>query len=223
MQADQAIKNRKTAKVLADTPWAIPNEPQKVRTTIDELLDLAAFAPFHHTCNEQYRSKNKLNSCVPWRFYVFDTSNCRSLLNHMNAQEIKAGKISSMLSSASALFLVTWLPEPKEVLAKETNVHLFDGNLKNMEHIAASSAAIQNVLIGATARDIPNYWSSGGVLRKQELFEYVQIPSKEIMLGALFLFPKDSHQRKAIIKPGALRNKGKEKNTWSKLVDLDTP
>ena len=222
MDADKAIKNRKTAKVLTDTPWPISNESKKLHATINELLDLAASAPFHHTCNEQHTTINKLNSCLPWRFYVLDNSNCRRLYEHLNNQKIKAGKISNMLASADALLLATWLPEPQEISSKEIKTSLFNGNIKNMEHIAACSAAIQNVLIGATARNIPNYWSSGGVLRNEELGDFLQIPSTEIMLGALFLFPKDSKERGANIKPGALRSKGKEKDTWSRWIDINT-
>ncbi len=41
----------------------------------------------------------------------------------------------------------------------------FAVTLTNVEHIAAAYAAIQNLLLAATARGIRNYWSSGGVLR----------------------------------------------------------
>jgi len=89
-----------------------------------------------------------------------------------------------------------------------------------MEHIAATSAAIQNVLIGATARNIPNYWSSGGIIRTEKIASFLKIPIDQILLGALFLFPEDSSTKDATIKTGALRNKGKEKNTWSKSLSI---
>lgn len=221
MDADKAIKNRKTAKVLANSPWPISLKQETIYETINELLDLAVNAPFHYTCHEQHTLNNKLNSCVPWRFYVLDSSNSRLLLQYIENKKIKAGKITNMLAAADALFLVTWLPEPHEISVNDSKTSLFNGNLKNMEHIAACSAAIQNVLIGATARNIPNYWSSGGILRKEELSNFIQIPSEEIMLGALFLFPEDSKNREATIKPGALRDKGKEKNTWSRWIDIN--
>ena len=221
MQANHAIKHRKTAKVLADTPWPIHKDQQKLQATINELLDLAAFAPFHYTCNQQHITKNKLNSCVPWRFYVLNTINCRELLKYIETQKIKAGKISNMLAAADALLIATWLPEPKNTSEANEKALLYNGSLKNMEHIAASSAAIQNILIGATAKNIPNYWSSGGILRNQELSEFMKIPLEQIMLGALFLFPEDSEKRNATIKPEALRLKGKEKETWSKNIDIN--
>ena len=216
MQTDQAIKNRKTQKILANEPWPISTDINNLHFIINELLDLAATAPYHHRSNEVYSIKKELKSCVPWRFYVLDTKNCRLLLEYISKQNIKAGKITNMLASADALLLTTWLPEPTE----NNTSTLFNGSIKNMEHIAAVSAAIQNVLIGATARNIPNYWSSGGVLRKEQLNKYLGIPINEILLGALFLFPKYSDKQDVIIKPGALRNKGKEKNTWSNFINI---
>ena len=85
----------------------------------------------------------------------------------------------------------------------------FLGTLRNMEHIAAASAAIQNVLLGATARALPNYWSSGGMLRHKELRNFLKIPLNELMIGCLFVFPKDSDTRGADIKPGKLRDQGR--------------
>ncbi len=60
-----------------------------------------------------------------------------------------------------------------------------------MEHIAAASAAIQNLLLAATARGISNYWSSGGVLRSAQVFQQLGIPRQQILLGAIFLFPSE--------------------------------
>ena len=218
MNADYAIKNRETEKVLANSePWPVSSDSTNLDITINELLDLAGTAPFHYPCNEKHTITNDLNSIVPWRFYIIDTKNCRSLLEHISSNKLKAGKISNMLAAADALLLTYWLPEP---INNDDDSVLFNGNIKNMEHIAATSAAIQNVLIGATARNIPNYWSSGGIIRTEKIASFLKIPIDQILLGALFLFPEDSSNKDATIKPGALRNKGKEKNTWSKSLSI---
>ena len=154
---------------------------------------------------------------------MLEAKACRKALAFIQEQGIKAGKIADMLGAADTLFLATWLPEPGE----EANADLeeeplpFEGNIKNMEHIAACSAAIQNVLIGATARDIPNYWSSGGQLRNAALRHYLGVPMQEVMMGAVFLFPKDSGERAGNMKPGALREQGKEIETWSRKVAFE--
>ena len=218
MDAIHAIKNRKTEKVLANAEaWPVTINDGNLNIFINELLDLAGSAPFHYPCNEKHTTNCNLTSSVPWRFYVVDTKNCRLLLEYLNSEKLKSGKIANMLAAADALLLTTWLPEP---ITQEDDSILFNGNIKNMEHIAASSAAIQNVLVGATARNIPNYWSSGGILRTEKIASFLKISLDQILLGALFLFPEDSSDKNATIKPGALRNKGKEKNTWSKWISL---
>ena len=90
--------------------------------------------------------------------------------------------------------------------------------LRNMEHLAATGAAIQNMLVGATALGYPNYWSSGGVLRFDPMRTQFDIPTEEIILGTLFIFPKDAESRADEVVPGKLRDKGKALDTWSKKV-----
>lgn len=44
-------------------------------------------------CHSSYSEVEKgLNSCVPWRFYVLDTKNCRTLYHYIAQEDIKAGK-----------------------------------------------------------------------------------------------------------------------------------
>ena len=43
---------------------------------------------------------------------------------------------------------------------------------------------------------------------------------QEILLGAIFLFPKDSKNKKGKIVEGKLRNTGKEKSTWAKNIEI---
>ena len=224
MSIDQIIKNRKTQKVLADTPWNTKTSETELHQTINELLDLAAHAPYHKKCDDHHIAGD-LKSCLPWRFYVLDTQNCRLLLQYIEDNNIKSGNIANMLASAEAMLLVTWLPDTSENFEKSNQSEAvpFEGNIQNMEHIAAASAAIQNVLLGATDREIPNYWSSGGVLRLQTLRDYLQISLSEVLLGALFLFPKDSEQRDDVtIKLGQMRDQGKEKEDWSKWIKLSS-
>lgn len=218
MEVDNIIKNRKTQKVLANKPWVINEDKEELHKTINELLDLASYAPFHKKCDEIHSTKAELNSCLPWRFYVLDSSNCRGLLDYIESEDIKAGKISNMLAAADALLICTWLPDSVNE-ANDGGETSFEGNIKSMEHIAAASAAIQNVLIGATARDIPSYWSSGGQLRMPKLRDHLKISLKEILLGAIFLFPENLDKPDTIVKLGQLREQGKEKESWVKWID----
>jgi hypothetical protein len=225
MEIDSIIKNRKTEKVLADSQWSEELTNSEQELLINDLLHLAASAPYHHKCNSRFtQTGNELTSCLPFRFYSLDTSTCRKLSTIISEKQINAGKALQMLNAANIVFLVTWLPEVNSETSDEYSDQEplpFIGNQKNMEHLAAASAAIQNVLIGSTSRGIPNYWSSGGALRKQPIRDLLSIPTDEIMLGALFFFPKDSSHRSANIVEGHLRNKGKELNTWSRPITIE--
>ena len=229
---DQTIISRKTQKVLAEEPWDIdPDKKELLKQNIQELLDLAQYAPYHYKIDEKYyaKAKSELDSCVPWRFYVLDTEACRYLYSYIKNPAIKKDKIRDMLAAADALLMVTWLPHPPRENSQDVTTERmfeplpFDGNGMNMEHIAATSCAIQNILIGATARNIPTYWSSGGKLRDKVARDYLGIPMHEILLGTIFLFPEDVEKRKATIIPGAKRNEGKEQSTWSTWLHLNKP
>jgi hypothetical protein len=211
-----AIINRKTSKVLAKTPWAPSLTEEEREELVQELLTLAAAAPYHYESAAKYRTD--LTSGLPFRCYVADAARCRAAVDYATAQEVQAGKISEMLNAAEVLFIVTWLPDTfgEPIVGREPIP--FTGNLRNMEHIAATGAAIQNMLVGATALGYPNYWSSGGALRFDPMRSHFEVPNEEIILGTLFVFPKDAESRADEVVPGKLRDKGKEIATWSKKV-----
>lgn len=208
---DRVIRERKTIKVFADEPSHRPLD----RAVIEELLQSASWAPFHRPASEVHRSSGPLSSPVPWRFHVLDAVACDRLRARMLGQGV-TGKVPKMLAAASALIQATWLPNP----SSDTDAGLFAANLGNMEHIAAASAAIQNLLLAATARGIRNYWSSGGVLRDQEVFDWLQIPAREILLGAVFLFPSDIDGMESA--PGKLRDARGPLTDSTRWVSLPT-
>ncbi len=216
MNVEQAIEQRKTIKVLAteDLPC------RDIRQTVQELIRVAGWAPFHRACEETHR-QNDLRGVEPWRFYSLDASACRRLKSLIPKEN--AGKIPMMLASADALVLVTWLPNASDAPPIDGE-RGFAANHQNMEHIAAASAAIQNLLVAATARGIANYWSSGGVLRLPVVFGQLGIPTTEILLGAIFLFPDESAWRNSASKPEVVTSKLRESRqspaAWSRWISL---
>jgi hypothetical protein len=128
----------------------------------------------------------------------------------------------NMLWAAEAMIVMSWLPDVfgEQPEVREMEPVPFTGNLRNMEHIAAASAAIQNILLGATAAGHPSYWSSGGTLRQREARTLLGIPMDEIFLGCLFVFPEDALKRGVDVKLGKLRTEGKELSSWSKSIAL---
>lgn len=176
---DETIRNRRTVKVLAKQAQPLTD----IRQVVEELVETAAWAPFHLPSHADHHQG--LNSPVPWRFYMLDAAQCRQLAEQLT--EKRYGKIVDMLNSAQALIQATWLP----LKLNDDCEELYEPTLANMENIAAASAAVQNLLLAATARNIPNYWSSGGILRSDEIFEQMGIATQEILLGSIFLFPTE--------------------------------
>lgn len=204
MKLQEAIEKRRTLKVLADKNV----EVKDISLDVQEIIKMGGKAPFHYI-NATSALKN-LKSLAPWRFYVLEGESCRKLSDFLIENNIDGGKIINMLRAAQTLIQVTWTPE-KEVeplLASNSNI----------EHIAATSAAIQNMLLTATSLGYENYWSSGGVLRETFIKEHLKIPTDELLLASLFLFDQDTASMKT--KKGALRGRQGDVSSFSKTIHL---
>ena len=209
------MKRRATEKVLADPSSPLP-AGEEPRARIDELLAHAANAPFHYQATKDHRAQ--LTSPVPWRMYKLDATNCRNLLRHL-INQTETGIIRDMLAAADWLVLATWTPDadPASDMSPR-ELELFAGSARNMEHIAAAGAAIQNFLLLATEGGWSTYWSSGGVLRSDEVFGLCDIPDREILLGAVFLFPAEAPDVER--RPGKLRDARGAVDDWSRWVEV---
>ena len=209
MTIDDIIRQRRTTKVLADEPFPCDLDPSIVET----LAELAGQAPFHRPCAKPHQQRDERTSIVPWRLHMLDGSTCRSLRQRLQ-QRNDSGKMPQLLAAAQALVLVTWLPNP----GNDATV-LFEPTLENMEHIAATAAAAQNLLLAATGCGLLSYWSSGGPLRLPEVQSWLAIPKQEILLGALFLFHAETHDAEVI--PGNHASQRGPVVTYTRWVQLD--
>ncbi len=216
MTTEESIRSRKTLKLRANPKEPLPvTKGKKFMTTIEELIELAGKAPFHYESAEHHR-KQQLNGSEPWRFHALHSRTCREVLEAFNQDKpMKASEgIKQMLATADALILATWLPEKSKSKSRK-----FHPNVKNMEHIAATGAAIQNLLLAATEKGITNYWSSGGNLRKPQMLDFLGIPKQEILLGAIFLFP-DEFPDTVQTKTGKNRELKRPPSAWSDWISL---
>ena len=212
MQTDDAIRARKTVKILAEQNLPVADH----RELVDALLSLAGQAPFHRACEECQRQASPQSGIEPWRFHALDAASCRKLRTQIPTEN--AGKLPAMLAAADTLIMATWLPNSNDTqnVGDEPG---FAATINNMEHIAAAAAAIQNLLLAATARGISSYWSSGGVLRSTQVFNLLGIPSSQILLGAVFLFPTEYGD--AELATSKLRAHRGSVDAWSRWVTLD--
>jgi len=215
LAVDQVIQSRKSVKVIGDVD-NIPQISENFFGEVREAMRVAGWAPFHFTAHDSHLDR-ELNSPVPWRFYALDQQNCLrlidSLIAHPQLGLDKSAAILRMIAAYGALVLVTWLPEPEN---SSSEVEAERRALKNEEHVAATAAAIQNLLLAATARNIDSYWSSGGALREKACFEVCKIPEQERLLGAIFLAPEMPGREG--VRPGKLREKRGTPEQWMTSV-----
>lgn len=207
---DRVIRARRTTKVLADQALPVVD----ARRTVEELVATAGWAPFHKPAARVHLEAGGTTSIVPWRFHLVDAPGCRALREALLERGDKS-KIPRLLGAAAALVQATWLPNPPRGPVEG----LFEATEENMEHVAAAGAAVQSLLLAATARGIPTYWSSGGVLRGAEAFGWLGIPAGEILLGSVFLFPAEHPG--AEVNPGAHRDRRGAPADWSRWVEVD--
>ncbi|MBB6612121.1 nitroreductase [Pontibacter sp. Tf4] len=160
------IKLRRTTKPPKMNGQKVPDEQ------IHQLLELADWAPTHgHT--------------EPWRFIVY------------------AGDKVAQFCQQHAELYKQQAPEDKYQPEKyEKLLHMGDksshiivaymrrGDLPKipvLEEIAATSCAIQNLLLGATALGIASYWGSGGMAYHPAMKEVLGLREEDVVLGILYL------------------------------------
>lgn len=60
-------------------------------------------------------------------------------------------------------------------------------NIPEWEELAATSCAVQNVLLGAETLDIATFWSTGGQITKPSVKAHFNLQDDEQVVGAIFL------------------------------------
>lgn len=221
---EQTIQSRKTSKVLL--PVALRHEQralwlEKHTTILHGMLNTAAWAPFHKRVHAQH-CDGSLDAPMPWRFHVVDPDACTRLLGFLEHQaelhpESKwtrawQSKIKEMVCACGVLIQATWLPDPLEIEGDHADTASSLLDQKNIEHVAAASSAVQNLLLTAQSHQWLSYWSSGGILRDDDILDYMGINRREKLLGSIFLSP-EAHPKARII-DGGLREQRGELSGW---------
>ncbi len=210
------LQTRRTYKIIGD-----PTQPEKpdatVKARVKRVLEAAGNAPFHYPCDRIHLSA--FGSPVPWRVYALGAEECRVLMQKL----IDAGdptKVPNMLAAAQSLLQITWLPDAgyAPTANPEKDESIFDGTLRHMEHLAAAGAFAQSVLLAAEAENFRTYWSSGGALRGEQVFDWLQIPKTEMLIGSIFLYSQLIETGE--VKPGSMAEKRGHVSDWSRWQDV---
>jgi nitroreductase len=152
MDVEQAIRTRRTHKVYGSEPVD--------RSVLDELFELARWAPNHHLT-------------FPWRFRVLGPESLDRL--KAVADELEPGA-SAKLERAPTLVAVSAVQRGDA--------------LADREDLLATAVAAYIVLLAAHARGYAGYWRTPAVLREPAGRAAVGIGSGEAFVGLLHLGPK---------------------------------
>jgi len=163
MDLEEAIRTRRTHKAYGT---------QAVdRATLEELLELARWAPNHHLTN-------------PWRFRVLGPEALARLKEAARAHAGEAG------GSAEAAGKLDRAPTLVAVSAVQCGDPVADE-----EDLLAAACAAYAVLLGAHARGLASYWRTPAVLREPEGRAALGAREDERVIGLLHLGPPRQEQR----------------------------
>jgi len=135
---------------------------------IEQLCDVAAWAPNH-------------KRTWPWRFASFTGDGRRRLGETMAddmvdadfGDEVKQAKTRHKYLRAPAALVVGCRPHPNETL-----------HLENRDAVAA---AIQNLLLGATALGLASFWSTPALTRPPRVLELCGFDPEDRAIAVIYL------------------------------------
>lgn len=154
MTFDAVVRARRTHKAYGAEPVD--------RAVVEELLELARWAPNHHLTN-------------PWRFRVLGPEALGRLKAAADGLDAGSG---AKLDRAPTLIAVTALQHREDPVADE-------------EDLLAAGCAAHLVLLGAEARGLASYWRTPAVLRAPEGLHAIGAdPAREHAVGLLHLGPR---------------------------------
>jgi nitroreductase len=160
------IKSRRSIKPVKMNGKKIPDGQVK------ELLQLANWAPTH-------------GRTEPWRFIVY-----------------AGDKVKEFCYQHAELYKAHTSPEKFEQASYDKQLHNGDfashiiivimqrgdsPKIPVLEEIAATSIAIQNILLGATAAGIASFLSTSGMTHHAAMKNFFQLKEQDIIMGILYL------------------------------------
>lgn len=174
-QISAVIRNRHTTKAVAMNGREIADEQ------IEKLIGLADWAPTH-------------GQTEPWRFYIFTGKALKdfgqehanlywSYTDEAKRNQAKYDKLTQSARQASHLIIA--------VMKRSVNT-----KIPASEEMFAVAAAIQNILLGATALGISSFWSTGGMTHHPAMKTYLKLAEEDEVMGLLYLGYTDEPEKK---------------------------
>jgi nitroreductase len=168
------ISGRRTTKATAMNGKKIPDDQ------VRELLALADWAPTH-------------GRTEPWRFIVY-TGEALKRFGWEHAELYLAHTPEDKLNPDTPNKLMAATEKPSHLVVAVMK-RGENPKIPAIEEIAAASAAVQNVLLGAEALGISAIWNTGGMSHKKAFKEYLGLEEEDIVLGLIYMGYTDEPKR----------------------------
>lgn len=163
---------------------------------VQEILQLADWAPTHARTE-------------PWRFVVYSNEQVFPFCQ-IHADLYKQNTDETFFLQAKYDNLLHMGDKTSHIVIAymvRTPTH----KIPEIEEVAASACAIQNILLGATSKGISSFWSTGGLAHHPALKEYLKLGKEDRVMGIFYLGYTDEPLR-----PGSRMIPLSEKIQWVK-------
>ena len=162
---DEVIRERRTVKPDKFNGEQIPE------AAFTQILAAADWAPTHAYTEH-------------WLFFVYAGDKAQEIC-HQHAALYKSATAAEKFNQSSYDKFYTMGDKASHVVIaamKRGN----NPNIPAIEEIAATSAAIQNLLLAATARGIASFWSTGGMTLREPFKAELGLGEEDQVLGLLY-------------------------------------
>lgn len=172
-QFNEIVTRRRTVKPAQMNGQIIAEQD------IKDIIATADWAPTH-------------GRTEPWRFFVLTGENLKKFCEHhaelywANTDEAvrtetKRDSINKMGDKASHLVITVMRRTPDTKIIVE-------------EEYAAVAAATENMLLGATAKGIASFWSTGGMTHHPAMKMYLGLTENDLVMGLIYLGYSDEQK-----------------------------
>jgi nitroreductase len=157
----ETIASLRRSSLRVDPDRAIPDE------LIDRLIAVSSTAPNHRRT-------------FPWRFRIITGEGRAELGEALALDLIETGQPEAKIEKARSKYLRA------PVLIAVASIAGEDPTM-TAENRDAVAAAIQTLLLGATAADLASYWSTGAAMTSVRLREFCGFDETDTIVGLLYL------------------------------------
>src|SRR5438067_1379066 len=183
----QIIQNRRSTKPAKMNGKKIPDEELK------EILKLANWAPTH-------------GRTEPWRFIIYSGDKVKEFC-YQHAELYKARTSAEKFEQGSY---------DKQLHNGDLASHLIIAVMQRgnspkipvLEEIAATAIAVQNILLGATAKNIATFLSTSGMTHTPAMKNFLNLRDEDAVIGLVYLGYNDERIE------GKRQTEMEQKLTW---------